>query len=46
MEKKIAFNAQARWLGGGKGLLVCLAFFKQRGRFLVQALVLNVAWSD
>lgn len=43
-EKK-AFNAQARWLGGGKGFLVCFAFFEQRGRFPVQALSLNVAWS-
>lgn len=32
--------------GRGKGFLVCFALFKQRGRFPVQALVLNVAWSD
>lgn len=44
--KKNAFNAEWRWLGGGRVFWFVLLFFEQRGRFPVRALVLNVAWSD
>lgn len=45
-KKKLLLMHRQGGLGGGKGFLVCFAFFKQRGRFPVQALVLNVVWSD
>lgn len=44
--KKNAFNAEWRWLGGGRVFWFVLLFFEQRGRFPVRALVRNVAWSD